>query len=142
MSAPEPVHRELGDAPSLAGTEHSPDRIATELKIKIGLLVVFLLAAGAVIRSFLSVLIWSVILAVELFPLLDWTWRRLGGRDWISAALVAVFCLAIVFGPAPAPRSATSRTSGASEGSYVVRSRLATSTARLCLLLSIGGRSD
>ena len=100
MSAPEPVHRELGDAPSFAGTERSPDRLGIELTIKIGLLVAFLLAAEAVIRPFLSVLLWSVILAVALFPLFDWTRRHLGGRDRISAAFVALLGLAIVFGPA------------------------------------------
>ncbi len=86
--------------PGPAGRARSPERIALDVTIKIGLLLALLLAVQAVVRPFLSVVIWSVILAVALHPPYERIRARLGGRRWLSAAMVTVLGLAVVVGPA------------------------------------------
>jgi predicted PurR-regulated permease PerM len=50
-----------------------------------------------VIAPFLTIALWSAILAVALYPLFDWLAARLKPR--LAAAIVTLFCLLIVVGP-------------------------------------------
>jgi predicted PurR-regulated permease PerM len=71
-----------------------------ELAIRLGVLGFLLYLALTLILPFFSILIWSVIIAVALYPLFRWTADRLGGRDTLAACLVTLLSLVIVFGPA------------------------------------------
>lgn len=71
-----------------------------ELAIRLGVLGLLLYLALTLVQPFISILIWSVIIAVALYPLFRWTADRLGGRDTLAACLVTLLSLVIVFGPA------------------------------------------
>src|SRR5260370_38700324 len=53
-----------------------------------------------VIRRFLSIAIWSVVLTVALYPTNVWMAEHLGGRRRLAAILLTILGLLIVFGPA------------------------------------------
>jgi predicted PurR-regulated permease PerM len=71
-----------------------------ELAIRVGMLALLLYWALALLRPFVSIVVWSVIIAVALHPAFSWIARRLGNRRRLAAALVAVLGLLIVIGPA------------------------------------------
>jgi predicted PurR-regulated permease PerM len=70
-----------------------------ELAIKLGLFFFLVYLSIALLRPFLSIALWSLILAVTLYPAFDWTARRLGGRRKLAAALVTALCLLVFTGP-------------------------------------------
>src|ERR1700724_265124 len=51
------------------------------------------------LQPFLSIIIWSVIFAVALYPVFDWLAGRLGGHRWLAAAAITIFSLILIFGP-------------------------------------------
>jgi predicted PurR-regulated permease PerM len=51
------------------------------------------------IRPFLTIALWSIVLAVALFPLYDWLAERLGGRRSLAAVFITILNLLIVLGP-------------------------------------------
>jgi predicted PurR-regulated permease PerM len=71
-----------------------------ELAIRLGVLGLLLYLALTLIQPFVSILIWSVIIAVALYPVFRWTADKLGGRERVAAILVTLFSLLVVFGPA------------------------------------------
>lgn len=71
-----------------------------ELAIRLGVLALLLYIALTLVQPFITILIWSVIIAVALYPLFRWTAARLGGRERLAAILVTLLSLLIVFGPA------------------------------------------
>ena len=75
-----------------------PDSSTVDVGIKIGLLGLLGYWSWKIIGPFLTVALWSVILAVALYPLFDWLARHLGNRR-LAAALITVLCLMIVVGP-------------------------------------------
>ena len=70
-----------------------------ELAIRLAVLALLLYFALLLIRPFLSIIIWSVVIAVALYPVFLWTARMLGGRDTLAAILVTLFNLIVVVGP-------------------------------------------
>src|SRR5690349_10100446 len=79
------------------------DRITAQfvdIAIRLGVLGLLLYWAFTLVRPFVSLAIWSAVLAVALHPAFDWTARRLGGRPRLAAALVTLASLVIVIGPA------------------------------------------
>jgi len=71
-----------------------------ELAIRLGVLALLLYWSFILIRPFISIAIWSVVLAVALYPVFDWIELRLGKRRRLAAVLVTVATLLIVIGPA------------------------------------------
>lgn len=80
--------------------QRSPEQIVLDITVRLGLLVLFLLVTFTLVRPFLPIAIWSVILAVALFPVFTWLRARLGGRGWLAAGLLTAMNLIVVFGPA------------------------------------------
>ncbi|WP_353471781.1 AI-2E family transporter [Salipiger sp. H15] len=74
----------------------------TDLVIRLILLGLFAWLSFAIVRPFLPMLVWAVILAVALAPLHERLATGLGGRRRLSAALIALLLLALVAGPAAA----------------------------------------
>lgn len=66
--------------------------------IRIGLLVLLVYLSWEVVAPFVTIVMWSAILAVALYPLFDriqlWT-----GRPRVAAVLVTALCLAVVVAP-------------------------------------------
>lgn len=71
-----------------------------ELAIRLSVLALLLYLSLTLVRPFLTIAIWSVVLAVALYPLYDRMVDALAGRRRIAAALLTFVCLVIVIGPA------------------------------------------
>jgi predicted PurR-regulated permease PerM len=84
--APEPEHRSL-------------DRAAVDLAVRLGFLGLFAYFALTLMRPFIPVLLWSIVLAVAFYPAFAWLKARLG-RAWLASGLLTLFSLLIVLGPA------------------------------------------
>jgi predicted PurR-regulated permease PerM len=71
-----------------------------ELTIRLGALGVLLYLSFVLVRPFLSIVIWSVVLTVAVYPMYDWMVDQLGGRRRLAAILLTGLILLIVIGPA------------------------------------------
>lgn len=67
-----------------------------DLVISAGLLLVLAVVCYQVLAPFLGLLVWSLILAVVLYPLHQWLARRLGGRQGGAATLMVVLALLLI----------------------------------------------
>ena len=75
------------------------DAAFIDLLIRLGCLVLLAYWSLLLVRPFLIVVIWSVVLAAALFPVFDWIATRLGGRRKLAALLLTILNLLIVIGP-------------------------------------------
>jgi predicted PurR-regulated permease PerM len=84
-----------------AGSDQEPARklsnAAIDLTVRLGLLGLLGYWSFRVIAPFITIGLWSTILAVALYPLFDWLARRLAARA--AAMLITLLCLVIVVGP-------------------------------------------
>jgi predicted PurR-regulated permease PerM len=84
------------------GEEH-PIRLLTddlfEFVARLGLLGFLFYWSVVLIRPFFSIVLWSLILTVTLYPAFDWIAAQLGGRRKLAAAIVTALCLLIFTGP-------------------------------------------
>ncbi len=71
-----------------------------ELTIRLGLLARLLYWSFRLVRLFISIMIWSVVLTVALYPVYAWLVTLLGGRRHLAAILLTVLSLLVVLGPA------------------------------------------
>ena len=69
------------------------------LAIRLTFLGVILYLSLSIISPFLETMVWSVVLAVALYPAFGLTAKWLGGRRRLAAALITILLLLIVFGP-------------------------------------------
>ena len=81
------------------GGSASLESRATDFIIRMALLGLFVFWALDLVGPFLPVVIWSVLLAVALYPVHAWLAARLGGWRRLAAAIITLFLLAIVIGP-------------------------------------------
>ena len=80
------------------GQTRSGDEII-QLAVRLGLLAFLLFWCFVLVRPFIPILAWSVVLTVALYPLYEWLSVHLGGRPRLAAAIVTLVNLAIVIGP-------------------------------------------
>jgi predicted PurR-regulated permease PerM len=71
-----------------------------QLVIRLGLLALLIFWTLVLIRPFVPILAWSVVLAVALNPVFERLAKILGGRPKLAATILTVISLAIVIGPA------------------------------------------
>jgi predicted PurR-regulated permease PerM len=71
-----------------------------ELTIRLGVLGLLLYFSFLLVRPFISIATWSVVLTVALYPVYDWMVGMLGGRRRLAAVLLTLLSLLIVIGPA------------------------------------------
>ena len=71
-----------------------------QLVIRLGLLAFLLYWSFVLVRPFIPIFAWSVVLAVALYPAFNWLSVHLGGRPKLAAAIITSLNLAIVIGPA------------------------------------------
>ncbi|MTH61728.1 AI-2E family transporter [Paracoccus litorisediminis] len=74
------------------------DARVTDLVIRLCLLGLFIYLSFALIRPFLPILVWALVIAVALAPVHEWLARSLGGRR-IAAVLLGLVMLIVVLGP-------------------------------------------
>src|SRR5262245_30542254 len=72
--------------------------LTIDVAIRLGLLVLLAYWSLLVIGPFVTILLWSGILTVALFPVFDWLARFLGSKP-VAAAILTVLSLLIVLGP-------------------------------------------
>jgi predicted PurR-regulated permease PerM len=84
------------------GEQHSigelPDD-SFEFIAKLALLGFLLYWSILLLQPFLSIILWSLILTVTLYPAFDWLSRLTGGRRKLSAAIVTALALLVFTGP-------------------------------------------
>jgi predicted PurR-regulated permease PerM len=71
-----------------------------QLAIRLGLLAFLIYWTFVIVRPFVPILAWSVVLAVAFHPVFRGLTILLGGRPKLAAAILTVINLAIVIGPA------------------------------------------
>jgi predicted PurR-regulated permease PerM len=71
-----------------------------QLAIRLGLLAFLIYWTFVLIRPFVPILAWSVVLAVALYPVFGWLAKILGGRPKLAATILTIVNLGIVIGPA------------------------------------------
>lgn len=71
-----------------------------QLAVRLGLLAFLLYWSFVLVRPFIPILAWSVVLTVALYGPYRWLSDHLGNRPNLAAAVVTVFNLAIIIGPA------------------------------------------
>jgi predicted PurR-regulated permease PerM len=86
------------DANKIAAADGS-DTTFIVSAIRIGCLVLLAYWSWLLLQPFLSIIIWSVIFAVALYPVFDWLAARLGGYRGLAAAAITIFSLILIFGP-------------------------------------------
>lgn len=98
-AAPDPVPP---DPARLDPLRPDPARIearATDFVVRMAFLGLFAWWSLDLVRPFLPVAIWAILLAVALYPAYDRLARRLGGRRVPAAALMTLAMLATILGP-------------------------------------------
>ena len=71
-----------------------------ELIIRIAVLAILLYWAVTLVRPFVTIVIWSAVLAVALYPTFEWLARILGERRRLAAFILTIVGLLVVIGPA------------------------------------------
>ena len=71
-----------------------------QLAVRLGLLAFLLYWSFVLVRPFIPVLAWSMVLTVALYQPYEWLSGHLGGRPKLAAVIVTVTCLLIIIGPA------------------------------------------
>lgn len=71
----------------------------TDLTVRLAFLGIFAYWSLELVRPFLPVVIWAVLLAVALYPTYAWLTRYMGGRRSLAAAAITGLALLTVLGP-------------------------------------------
>jgi predicted PurR-regulated permease PerM len=80
--------------------QYLPGDDVIQLAIRLGLLAFLIYWTFVLIRPFVPILAWSIVLAVALYPVFGVLSRLLGGRPKLAAAILTIINLGIVIGPA------------------------------------------
>jgi predicted PurR-regulated permease PerM len=71
-----------------------------QLAIRLGLLALLIVWTFVLIRPFVPILAWAVVLAVALNPVYIRLAKFLGGRPKLASVILTLICLAVLIGPA------------------------------------------
>ena len=85
-------------APRMFRQNMSGDEII-QLALRLGLLVFLVYWSFVLVRPFIPILVWSMVLTVALYPPYDWLSVHLGDRPKLAAATITAINLAIIVGP-------------------------------------------
>lgn len=80
--------------------QYLPGDDVIQLAIRLGLLALLIYWTFVLMRPFVPILAWSIVLAVALYPVFSLISRLLGGRPRLAAAILTMINLGIVIGPA------------------------------------------
>ncbi len=73
--------------------------IAIDLILKIGALFLLVFLCLRILRPFLSILLWGLIIAIVIFPFFRWLQGKLGKRSKLTAILIVVLALSVLVMP-------------------------------------------
>ena len=80
--------------------QYWPGEDVIQLAVRLGLLALLIYWTFVLMRPFVPILAWSIVLTVALYPVFGLLARLLGGRPKLAAAILTVVNLGIVIGPA------------------------------------------
>jgi len=86
------------DEMSRKETEQYYNRVVTAA-LRIGFVALLFVMADFVLRPFLMMIIWGIIIAIGIYPLFKKLSRLLGGRDKLASALITLTALALIIVP-------------------------------------------
>lgn len=72
---------------------------ATQIAVRLGLLAVLIYWSFILLRPFIPILAWAVVLAVAFYPPYDWLSTHLGHRPRVAALIIVTLLLAVFVGP-------------------------------------------
>lgn len=72
---------------------------AIDFIIRIGIVGFIAIWCFALLRPFITLILWSTILAVAFYPIFEWLKNHLGGQKNLAATLIALFGFGIILGP-------------------------------------------
>jgi predicted PurR-regulated permease PerM len=84
--------------PNFESDQRASSRLLDVL-IRAGLLVALAVLCYQIISPFLRLIVWSIILAVTLYPLHQWIARRVGGKQWLASTILVVVGILLFTGP-------------------------------------------
>jgi predicted PurR-regulated permease PerM len=70
-----------------------------QMALRLGVLAFLVYWSFVLVRPFIPILVWSMVLTVALYHPYNWLSVWLGGRPKLAAAIITVISLAIVIGP-------------------------------------------
>ncbi len=82
---------------SLRRSRYSDETI--QLALRLGLLAFLVYWSFILVRPFIPILVWGLVLTVALHAPYDWLSKHLGGRPRTAAAILTIALLAVVIGP-------------------------------------------
>jgi len=71
-----------------------------ELTIRLGVLALLVYWAFVLVQPFITIAVWSAVVTVALYPVYEKLAAVLGGRRRVAAAVLTIFNLLLVLGPA------------------------------------------
>ena len=72
---------------------------ATDFVVRLAFLGLFAWWSIELVRPFVPIVIWAILLAVALYPVYAWLARQLGGRRGLAATILTLIALATILGP-------------------------------------------
>lgn len=78
---------------------HRIEARVTDLVVRLAFLGMFAWWSVELVRPFLPIVIWAILLAVALYPVYAWLARLLGGRRGLAATIITMVGLATILGP-------------------------------------------
>lgn len=91
---------EPGTEPGARPPERTPDQLAVDIAVRLALLASFAWVVLLLVRPFLPIALWSIVLTVAFQPAHAWLTARLGGRGWLAATVLTTLALLVAIGPA------------------------------------------
>jgi predicted PurR-regulated permease PerM len=85
-------------APKLFRQNMSGDEII-QLAVRLALLVFLVFWSFVLVRPFIPILLWGIVLTVALYPVYAWLSLHLGDRPKLAATTITAIILAIIIGP-------------------------------------------
>ena len=90
---------DVGETPAEARQTRRSEEVI-HIAIRLALLAGLIYWSFVLLSPFIPILLWSVVLAVALYPAYDWLRIHLGNRPGIAALFVTLTVLAVFLGPA------------------------------------------
>ncbi len=90
---------DVGETPAEARQARTSEQVI-QIAIRLVLLAGLIYWSFVLLSPFIPILLWSVVLAVALYPAYDWLTVHLGDRPRIAALLITLAVLAVFLGPA------------------------------------------
>jgi predicted PurR-regulated permease PerM len=91
---------DAGDTHSTISQQDRSGDDVIQIAIRLGLLAFLIYWSFVLLRPFIPILAWAVVLAVALNPAFDWLSAHLGHRPRMAALIMTIVVLAVFLGPA------------------------------------------